>query len=249
MPLIQRLTKPSVSRIWPKLINAVAPSLLAATAHDIGAGLIHFSTDYVFDGAAHSPYLENDRCAPLNVYGRSKLDGEHAISRTLNTHLIIRTAWVYSATGRNFLRTMLRLADEKKPIRVINDQVGAPTSALTLADVVAKIVEQMGDAPSVFLRRHGKILNVTCSGQTTWHGFATAIFEEAKSYGGPYVKPLPIATAEYQTQARRPAYSLLDLTRLRQEFEIIPPSWRSDLSRVMLRAWPPFHGAGRQSVD
>ena len=218
-----------------KLINAVAPSLLAAAAHDIGAGLIHFSTDYVFDGAARLPYLENDACAPLNVYGRSKLDGEHAISRTLNAHLIIRTAWVYSATGRNFLRTMLRLANERAAIRVVDDQTGAPTSAILLAEAIARIVDLMNDAPVRFLRHHAGILNVTCRGSTTWYGFAKAIFEELQKQGGSLVEAKPITTADYPTPARRPAYSVLDLARIKQEFGIIPLHWREDLSRVMLQ--------------
>ncbi len=217
-----------------KLINAVAPSLLATAAHDIGAALIHFSTDYVFDGTAHSPYLENDPCAPLNVYGRSKLDGEQAISRTLKAHLIIRTAWVYSATGRNFLRTMLRLAGERATIRVVDDQTGAPTSAILLAEATGKIVDLMNDAPVRFLRHHAGILNVTCRGSTTWHGFATAIFEELQKQGGPLIEAKPIATADYPTPARRPAYSVLDLARVKQEFGFIPLHWREDLDRVVL---------------
>jgi dTDP-4-dehydrorhamnose reductase len=217
-----------------KLLNSAVPGLLATTAHDIGAGLIHFSTDYVFDGAAHSPYLEKDACAPLNVYGRSKLDGEQAISGVLNAHLIIRTAWVYSASGRNFLRTMLRLANEHSAIRVVDDQTGAPTSAILLAEAVAKIVELMNDAPVRYLRHHGGILNVTCRGSTTWYGFATAIFEELQKQGGPLIEAKPITTADYPTPARRPAYSVLDLARIKQEFSIIPLHWREDLSRVML---------------
>lgn len=216
-------------------INGIAPGLLASAAKTVGAGLIHFSTDYVFDGRGTMPYRETDVCNPLNTYGRTKLQGERAIASSGGDCLIIRTAWVYGPKGKNFLQSMLRSGATKPKLRVVADQIGAPTSVLVLASLVKEIVLRMEGKPADYLRRHGGILHATCSGETTWHGFASAIFEEAQKRGARMkVEAVePIMTAEYPTLARRPAYSVLDLTRLNREYNIFPLPWRDALSQVM----------------
>ena len=218
-------------------INGIAPGLIAAAAKAAGAGLIHFSTDYVFDGLAKQPYRETDSCIPLNAYGRTKLQGEQAIAAAGGEYLIVRTSWIYAAAGKNFLMTMLRLGAERPSLRVVVDQTGTPTSANAVASMMAAIVTQMGDAPTQYLRQHGGVLNATCAGQTTWHGFATAIFDEARRHGMRLAVETvePIAAAQYPTPARRPNYSVLDLTRLNREFGIAPASWRDALTEVMDR--------------
>ncbi len=216
-------------------VNGVAPGLIASAAKAAGAGLIHFSTDYVFDGQSTVPYRETDTCNPLSAYGRTKLEGERAIAAAGGDYLIIRTAWVYGPKGKNFLQTMLRLGAEKPRLRVVADQTGAPTSALVLASAVERIVSQMGNKPTEYLRRHGGILHATCAGHATWHGFATAIFEEVRKRRGRLTVETvePISTAEYPTPAHRPAYSVLDLARLNREYNIFPLHWRDALSQVM----------------
>jgi dTDP-4-dehydrorhamnose reductase len=216
-------------------INATAPGVIAAAARKVGAGVIHFSTDYVFDGTAQRPYRETDPCAPINFYGRTKLDGEHAIAAAGCEHLIVRTSWLYGAIGQNFLLTMLRLGAEREVVDVVDDQTGSPTSAVVVAQGVAMIVGQMGGDACGYLRLHGGIVNMTCAGQTTWHGFATAIFDEARRRGGRLaVKAVrPVTTAQFPRPARRPAYSVLDLTRLRQEFHVVPTRWNDALRQVL----------------
>ena len=209
-------------------INAEAPAVIAAACAASGALLVHYSTDYVFDGSASQPYREDDTTAPLGIYGASKLAGEQAIRTSGARHAILRTAWVYAAHGRNFLLTMLRLASERDELRVVADQIGAPTSAAWIADATANVL------------RHGVAESGTwhlvASGQTSWQGFASAIVEDAHALGllqrVPQVSP--ITTADFPTPARRPGYSVLDTTRLRADFGIVPPDWR-DSMRVTLR--------------
>jgi len=208
-------------------VNARAPGILAEEARRRGAVLIHYSTDYVFDGTGTRPYREDDPTAPLGVYGASKLAGEQAIQGSGARHLILRTAWVYAAHGKNFLLTMLRLAKERDELRVVADQVGTPTSAALIADTTAGLLSQP-------LRDSG-LWHLTAHGQTSWHGFATAIMEEATARGlldrAPRV--VPIATAEYPTPARRPAYSCLDTTAIAADFGLPPPTWQIGLSSVL----------------
>ncbi|ROU07277.1 dTDP-4-dehydrorhamnose reductase [Lysobacter enzymogenes] len=211
-------------------INAVAPGRLAQACAALGIGLIHFSTDYVFDGRGQRPYREDDATAPLNVYGRSKLDGERAVAASGARHLILRTAWVYAADhGHNFLHTMLRLGGEREELRVVADQRGSPTPTWLLADAVARILERGIAEPGV---RH-----LAAAGETTWHGFAEAIFAAAVADGRLARAPrvLPIATAEYPTPARRPAYSVLDTRMLREEYGLELPDWREGLRAAMAR--------------
>ena len=207
--------------------NAEAPGEIARACADREALLVHYSTDYVFDGTGTRPYREDDPTAPLGVYGASKLAGEQAIQGSGARHLILRTAWVYAAHGRNFLLTMLRLAKERDELRVVADQVGTPTSAALIADTTAGILSQPF--------RDSGLWHLTAHGQTSWHGFATAIMEEVAARGlldrAPRV--VPIATAEYPTPARRPAYSCLDTTAIAADFGLPLPTWQVGLSSVL----------------
>lgn len=209
-------------------VNAEAPAAIAAACAGIGARLVHYSTDYVFDGSASRPYREDDATAPLGVYGASKLAGEDAIRASGAHHAILRTAWVYAAHGKNFLRTMLRLAGERDELRVVADQVGAPTPAAWIADATADVLRGGASASGTW--------HLVADGETNWHGFAEAIMREAHALGVLARMPrvLPIGTADYPTPARRPAYSVLDTTKLRRDFGIAPPDWREGL-RATLR--------------
>jgi dTDP-4-dehydrorhamnose reductase len=208
-------------------VNAGAPRFIAEACSARGALLVHYSTDYVFDGTATRPYREDDPTAPLGVYGASKLAGEDAIRASGARHLIFRAAWVYAAHGRNFLLTMLRLANERDELRVVSDRIGSPTSAAQIADTTAGILSLPAQASGLW--------HLTASGETTWHGFAEAILDGAADRGLIARKPkvLPIATRDYPTPAARPAYSVLDNARLRQDFGLVPPGWRNSLSLVL----------------
>lgn len=207
-------------------VNAQATGRLAAACAAADVPLVHYSTDYVFDGQGSRPYREDDATAPLGVYGNSKRDGEVAITQSGVRHLILRTAWVYGMHGHNFLRTMLRVGAERDELRVVADQHGCPTPAWLIADTTAKIVQQ-GIAES-------GIRHLVAGGQTTWHGFAEAIFDEASQRGLITRRPAvtPIGTADYPTRAVRPAYSVLDTERLREEYRLQLPDWRDALSRT-----------------
>lgn len=207
--------------------NALGPAALAQGCAAIDALLVHYSTDYVFDGGASRPYREDDATAPLGVYGASKLAGEEMIRASGARHVILRTAWVYAAHGKNFLHTMLRLAGERDELRVVADQVGAPTPAAWIADATARIVAQGVPASGIW--------NLVAAGATSWHGFAEAIMEDALAAGLLERRPrvLPITTADYPTPARRPAYSVLDTAKLRSDFGIAPPDWRDGLRAVL----------------
>ena len=208
-------------------INAEAPAAIAQACVDTGALLVHYSTDYVFDGNATRPYREDDATAPLGVYGASKLAGEQAIRASGARHAILRTAWVYAAHGRNFLLTMLRLANERDELRVVADQIGAPTPAAWIADATAEIVRRGVMASGTW--------HLVADGETSWHGFAEAIVDEAHALGLIARKPRVVAipTADYPTPARRPAYSVLDTTRLQRDFGVAPPDWRDGLRRTL----------------
>jgi dTDP-4-dehydrorhamnose reductase len=207
--------------------NAEAPGVIARWCAAHGVPLVHYSTDYVFDGRGSTPYREDAPTAPLGVYGSSKRDGEDAVRAAGGRHLIFRTAWVYAAHGGNFLRTMLRLGAEREQLRVVADQVGTPTPAALIADVTAQALRHPGGLSGTW--------HLTASGQTSWHGFAEAIFAEALAAGvlakAPVVDAIP--SSEYQTPARRPAWSVLDNSRLQQDFGIALPAWQEGLKRVM----------------
>ena len=209
-------------------LNAEAPARLALAAKACGALLVHYSTDYVFDGAKSTPYDEDDAPSPRSVYGRTKLAGEHAIRASGADHLVFRTSWVYSARGHNFLLTMLRLASEREALRVVDDQIGAPTWARTIAEATAAALVQELERRRAF---KSAILNLTASGATSWHGFASAIVAGARARGA-LIKSqevVPIATADYPTAAQRPANSRLAGEKLRERYGLVLPAWQEAL--------------------
>jgi dTDP-4-dehydrorhamnose reductase len=226
-------------------INADAPALMAQEAKKIGAGLVHYSTDYVFDGSKHSPYEENDPPNPVSVYGKTKLAGEQAIQDVGLPHLIFRTAWIYGTRGRNFLLTILRLASQREELRIVHNQYGAPTwcreIARGTAAVLGRLLADRGGALS--LPEAGGVYHMTAAGVTTWHDFAEAILDEAShlppnlswlstATGGRTLianRISPITTAQYPTLARRPAYSVLSNSRLAQRFGVQLTEWRTQL--------------------
>ncbi len=209
-----------------RAINGVAPGILAEEARRLGAPLVHYSTDYVFDGNSPRPYTEGDAVNPLGVYGRTKLAGEEAIAAVGPAHLILRTSWLYSLHGNNFLLTMRRLAAEREELRVVADQHGAPTWARWVAEATAAMLKDHGD-----LADKSGLYHLTASGETSWHGFAEAIVERLRAAGEPVKagRVVPIDTAEYPTPAQRPARSVLDCTKVRETFGIDPPDWRAQL--------------------
>lgn len=209
--------------------NAEAPAAMAAACAAFGALLVHYSTDYVFDGTARRPYQEIDATAPLGVYGTSKLAGEDHIRASGARHMILRTAWVYAAHGSNFLRTMLRLAVDRDELRVVADQVGTPTSARLIADATATMVAQQSGVSGLW--------HLTAAGQTSWHGFAEAIVTQAQARGIIQRAPrvVPITTAEFPTRAKRPAYSCLDTSRVISQFGVPLHDWRVALEEELGR--------------
>ena len=206
-------------------INARAPGIFAEEAARLGIPLIHYSTDYVFDGSKQGRYTEDDATNPLGVYGQSKLAGEQAIAAVGGQHLILRTSWVYSTHGRNFLLTMQRLLQEKPELRVVADQIGAPTWAGTIADSTRQLIQrwQAGQAGA------WGVYHLTAEGETSWFGFAQAIGEQLKAQGKPCANLLPIASSEYPTPARRPLNSRLDCSRLQREWNVSQPDWHQAL--------------------
>jgi dTDP-4-dehydrorhamnose reductase len=207
-------------------VNAVAPAILAEEAKRAGAVLIHFSTDYVFDGGSANPYDEQAPTRPLNVYGRTKRDGESAIAEIGGACLIFRTSWVYGLRGGNFLLTMLRLAAEREELRVVSDQYGVPNWSQDLADTIAALV---GRGVSGLIERAG-LYHLSASGATNWYEFARAIIGEVER-----PRVIPITTAEYPTPARRPAYGVLASTKFEQAFGIALPGWREALARCLAK--------------
>ena len=213
-------------------INATAPGVLARAAAARGAWLVHYSTDYVFDGSGSAPRDEDAPTGPLSVYGRTKLGGEQAIRASGCRHLILRTSWVYAARGGNFARTMLRLAAERDELKVIDDQVGAPTGADLLADVTAHALRASIAEPSLAGSYH-----CAASGETSWHGYARFVIEWARAHGQPLrVVPdalRPIATRDYPTAAQRPLNSRLDCGRLQRRFGLRLPPWQQGVERML----------------
>jgi dTDP-4-dehydrorhamnose reductase len=213
-------------------INAEAPRVLAAEAAASGAWLVHYSTDYVFDGSGDSPRTEDAPTGPLSVYGRTKLDGEQHIRASGCRHLILRTSWVYAARGGNFARTMLKLAAERDTLKVIDDQVGAPTGADLLADITAHAVRAALRDPAL-----GGTYHAVAAGETTWHRYATMVIEWARAQGLP-VRVAPdaieaVPTTAFPTPARRPLNSRLDTGRLRHSFGLVPPPWEAGVRRML----------------
>ena len=208
--------------------NEDGPALLAAACAEMAAPLIHVSTDYVFDGLKGAPYVETDPPSPTGVYGATKLAGERAVLAAHPQAVVLRTSWVYSATGRNFVRTML---GAKAPrLRVVADQQGCPTAAADLADAVLTVAGRLGEG---WRDEYAGVFHAAGAGSTTWHGFAAAIFEEAARHGRPVPAVDPIATADWPTPARRPPDSRLDCGKLRRVFGVTLPRWRPSLARVV----------------
>ena len=225
-------------------INAEAPGVLAEEATRRDAWLVHYSTDYVFDGTGDRPYLEDDPANPLGVYGRTKWEGEEAIRDAGARHLILRTSWVYSDRRSNFLLTMLRLAEEveqgeRDQLAVVDDQIGCPTSAHWIAEATATLLQP-------FAGREARDLNGTyhlvSGGQTSWYGFARAIFAQ---FGVDDVPVEPVATDAYPTKAERPAYSVLDTTRVRDAFSLAIPTWTEQLDEMRRQ----MHAVGSPTAD
>ncbi len=214
-----------------RAINAQAPAVFAEEAKRLGALLVHYSTDYVFDGAKTQPYCEGDATNPQNVYGATKLEGEQAIAASGASHLIFRTSWVYGQRGRNFLLSILKLAHERSEVRIVADQIGAPTWSATIAALTASILAQGSGSKAglaEWARENGGIYHIASSGETSWAGFAEAIFAEARLANPPQVIPIP--SRDYPTLARRPSNSRLDVSKLAREFGLTPPDWREALA-------------------
>jgi len=213
-------------------INGEAPGLIGAAAARLGIPVLHLSTDYVFDGRLDRRYRPGDPVSPLGIYGQSKWAGEQALAASGAAHAIIRTAWVYSPFGANFVKTMLRLATDREEISVVSDQIGCPTSALDIAGMLLRIVESWNEEPGLGL---GQIYHFCGAGETSWAGFAREIFAQSESRGGPAARVNDIATADYPTLAQRPANSRMDCSRLREVFGIVPLPWRDALAPVVER--------------
>ncbi len=208
-------------------VNGIAPGVLAEEARRLNALLVHYSTDYVFDGTKTTPYTELDTPSPLSVYGRTKLAGEQAIRAVDPAHYILRTSWVYAAVGTNFMNTILRLAREREELRIVDDQAGAPTWARAIAQITADML--VGDNPD----RRG-LYHVTASGAVSWFGFAQAILAESNRLSGLRIpRMVPITTAEYPLPAQRPANSRLDTAHLTRVFGIRPAPWDAMLQQCL----------------
>lgn len=214
-----------------RTINALAPATLAQAAIKTGAWLIHYSTDYVFDGSGSKPWTEHDATGPLSVYGQTKLEGEQAVAQNPK-HLILRTSWVYATRGGNFAKTMLRLAGERDSLTVINDQFGAPTSAELLADVTAHAIRSLQTQPEL-----AGLYHCIAAGETTWHGYAQFVLEQAAALGLPLKatadKVAPTATSSYPTPAKRPLNSRLDTRKLQAAFGLTLPHWQTGVTRML----------------
>lgn len=215
-------------------VNAVAPGVLAEEADKLGALLVHYSTDYVFNGSGTTPWREDDACDPINVYGATKLAGERAIQATGCRHLIFRTSWVYGARGSNFLLTMRRLMRERPELKIVDDQVGAPTWCRDLAEATALVLSQINSPASGFgVNVPWGVYNMTNSGETSWHGFAEAIQVRDASSETQAARLLPIPGSDYPTPARRPLNSRLSNDKLEHAFGIRLQDWRVALARCM----------------
>jgi dTDP-4-dehydrorhamnose reductase len=212
--------------------NCIGPLNLAAACEERAIPLVHLSTDYVFDGSKHGPYREDDAVRPLSAYGRSKEAGERAVRDLASRHVILRTAWLYSAHGQNFVKTMLRLAEGRPVLRVVADQIGSPTSAADIAAAIAAVVRQIEAGSTAWGTYH-----FAGAGAVSWHGFAEAILALAAQQDiagrGPPPRVEAITTAEYPTPARRPANSVLDCRRIGEAFGIVPRPWREALAEVI----------------
>lgn len=220
-------------------VNADAPGILAEEAEALDAILVHYSTDYVFNGSGSAARAEADATGPLSVYGQSKLDGEKAVARA-RKHLVFRTSWVFGYHGHNFVKTMLRLAGERDSLRVVADQIGAPTSASFIAEATAAILSQVKDRPATDAA--WGLYHLVAAGETSWNGFARHVIGKGLELGlplkaGPEAVQ-PITSAEFPTPARRPANSRLDTRKLQSAFALTPPHWTRDVDLLLARLVP-----------
>ncbi len=211
--------------------NRDGPAELARLCHGADVPLIHVSTDYVFDGEKPEPYVESDAVAPQGVYGASKLAGEQAVMQSGAKAIILRTAWVYAETGKNFVRTMLTVGKSRDRLTVVADQQGCPTAAADLAQAIGSIITRLDDTS--WHNEYGGVFHAAGTGSTSWHGLAVAVFQEASRFGARVPQVVPIGTADWPTPAKRPANSRLDSTRLDQVFGIRLPHWRDSLTRTI----------------
>jgi len=215
-----------------RTINALAPGVLAQEAQKLGAWLVHYSTDYVFDGSGSRPWAETDTPAPLNVYGRTKLEGEQLITAQCQRHLILRTSWVYAARGGNFAKTMLRLAQERERLSVIDDQFGAPTGADLLADVTAHAIRQVLERP-----QDAGLYHLAAQGETTWNRYAKHVISQAQQAQSAIKivadEVAAVPTSAFPTPAQRPHNSRLDCTRLQTVFGLTLPAWQQGVDRML----------------
>jgi len=228
-----------------RAINVAAPAQIAQECARTGALLVHYSTDYVYDGNKPTPYEENDATGPLSVYGQTKLEGDQAIMASGSAHIILRTTWVYDIRGKNFLRTALRLAREKEELRMVGDQFGAPTWARGLAESTTVILARLLERKRATRSWQSGLFHLTASGQTSWAGFAQAILEDYEEllawpagtgeFGGPLKakRVVAITTEQYQTPARRPRNSVLSNAKIQAAFGIVLPDWRAQLRLAM----------------
>ena len=231
-----------------RAINTEAPAVMAEAAKDIGALFVHYSTDYVFDGSKTTPYIEDDPTNPQNVYGKTKLEGERAIQASGAAHLILRTAWVYGTRGRNFLLTILRLATQREELKIVGDQIGAPTLSGAIAQATTEILANIysKEKSSADLQQLSGIYHLTAGGETSWYHFAQAILDKAAQSDPklPWLaaatnnlpliarRVISITTSEYPTPARRPAYSVLSNARLAQTFQVQLRDWQTQLNSI-----------------
>jgi dTDP-4-dehydrorhamnose reductase len=217
---------------FARTLNATAPGVVAQAAHEVGALMVHYSTDYVFDGSGHQPWREGDATGPLSVYGRTKLEGEQLVAAHCPRHLIFRTSWVYAARGGNFAKTMLRLAKERERLTVIDDQYGAPTGAELLADVTAHAIRETLREPA-----KAGLYHLVAGGETTWHGYARFVVEQAR-LAGVELKVSPdavdaVPTSAFPTPATRPQNSRLHTAKLQATFDVVLPHWQAGVGRML----------------
>lgn len=215
-----------------RTLNATAPAALAQAAFETGAWLVHYSTDYVFDGSGNRPWVEGDATGPLGVYGQTKLEGEQAIAASGCKHLIFRTSWVYAARGGNFAKTMLRLAQERERLTVINDQHGAPTGADLIADVTAHAIRTAWQRPQL-----SGLYHLVAGGETSWHGYASHAIARARELRPELAwkvgEVAPVPTSAFPTPARRPLNSRLNTSKLQQAFGLVLPHWQHGVDRLL----------------
>jgi dTDP-4-dehydrorhamnose reductase len=212
-------------------LNGVAPGLLAEEAKKLGALLVHYSTDYLFDGTKAAPYVEDDPPHPLGIYGRSKLAGDQAVRQVGGHHLIFRLCWVYGARGQNFMLTIMRLAREREKLRVVQDQIGCPTWSRMIAQATALALKQVLASPDPSALQG--VYHLAASGQTSWHGFAESIIRLMPEAGRKCKVIEPIATTEYPLPAKRPPYSVLSCEKLKRTFGLCLPNWEESLKQVL----------------